>query len=80
MRLLWPWGPDLKATDEFLEPLFRRFYERLELPNLMRKTDYHTLAPFVPEGALDEEIREKLDLIAQAAALGRPNKDASYSA
>ncbi|MBI4493237.1 MAG: AAA family ATPase [Chloroflexi bacterium] len=70
-----PWGPDLKASDEFLDPLFRRFYERVGVPNLMRKTDYHTLAPFVPGEALDQEIREKLDLIAQTAARARPRRD-----
>ena len=70
-----PWGPDIKASDEFLDPVFRRFYERLGLPNLMRKTDYHTLAPFVPAAALDEEIREKLDLIAETAAQARPRRE-----
>ncbi|MBM2812828.1 MAG: family ATPase [Chloroflexi bacterium] len=70
-----PWGPDLKASDEFLDPVFRRFYERLGLPNLMRKSDYHTLAPFVPESALDQEIGQKLDLIAQAAEQAKPRKD-----
>jgi energy-coupling factor transporter ATP-binding protein EcfA2 len=58
-----PWGPDIKASDEFLDPLFKRFYEKLALPNLMRKTDYHTLAPFAPPEMLAAEIGEKLDLI-----------------
>lgn len=66
-----PWGPDIKASDEFLDPVFKRFYEKLGLPNLMRKTDYHALAPFVPAAALDEEIREKLNLIVETAAQAR---------
>jgi hypothetical protein len=33
-------GPDIKASDDFLDPLFRKFYEKLGLLNLMRKTDY----------------------------------------
>lgn len=70
-----PWGPDLKASDEFLDPLFKMFYEKLGLPNLMRKTDYHTLAPFVPETALDAEVREKLSMIAEAAAQAKPRQD-----
>jgi hypothetical protein len=70
-----PWGPDLKASDDFLDPLFRKFYEKLGLPNLMRKTDYHTLAPFVPAAALDDEIRATLDLIAQTADQARPRRD-----
>ena len=67
-----PWSPELKASDDFLDPLFRKFYAKLELPNLIRKTDYHTLAPFVTADVLDPEVREKLDAIAAAAARARP--------
>lgn len=70
-----PWGPDLKASDDFLDPLFRKFYEQLGLPNLMRKTDYHTLAPFAPVALLDAEIGEKLDLIVETAEQARPRRD-----
>jgi hypothetical protein len=67
-----PWGPDIKASDDFLDPLFRNFYKNLGLPNLMRKTDYHTLAPFVPVSLLDAEIAEKLDSIAEMAEQAKP--------
>lgn len=69
-----PWSSDLKASDEFLDPLFRKFYERLGLPDLMRKTDYHTLAPFVPADELDTEVRDKLDAIAAVAARAHPRR------
>lgn len=67
-----PWGADIKASDEFLEPLFRKFFEKLALPNLMAKTDYHTLVPFVPVGQIDPEVREKLDRIVEVASAARP--------
>ncbi len=67
-----PWGADLKASDEFLDPVYKRFYDRLGLPNLMRKTDYHALAPFVPAVALDPEVREKLAAILHVAQQARP--------
>lgn len=67
-----PWSADVKASDDFLDPLFRRFYAKLELPNLMSKTDFHTLTPFVAERDLDPEVREKLDRIAEAAARATP--------
>lgn len=70
-----PWGSDLKASDDFLDPLFRKFYQKLGLPNLMRKTDYHTLAPFVPAAVIDNEIREVLDAIVQTANQARPRRD-----
>ncbi len=69
------WGPDIKASDEFLDPLFKTFYRKLGLPNLMHKTDYHTLAPFVPAAALDTEIGEKLDVIVATAAQARPRRE-----
>jgi ABC-type taurine transport system ATPase subunit len=68
-----PWSPDIKTSEEFLDPLFRRFYEALNLPNLMRKTDYHTLAPFVSALELDDEIREKLDAIVEVSGRVEPS-------
>jgi ABC-type taurine transport system ATPase subunit len=67
-----PASPDLKASDEFLDPVFKNFFDALDRPNLMRKTDYHTLAPFVPADALDDEVREKLDAIVAVASSARP--------
>lgn len=70
-----PWSPDLKASDEFLDPLFRKFYEGMKLPNLMPKTDYHTLAPFVVPGEIDTEVSQKLNRIVEAATRARPRRD-----
>lgn len=58
-----PWGADLKVTDDFLDPLFAKFFEKLGFPNLMRKTDYHELAKFTTPGSLSLEITEVLDAI-----------------
>jgi len=71
-----PTSPDLKASDDFLDPLFQKFYGKLGLPNMMRKTDYHTLASYVDATAIDTEVREVLDEIEHIAALGRPAQDA----
>lgn len=62
-----PWGDDCKVTDDFLDPLFKRFFEQLELPNLMRKTDYHELAHYVSPDKLSDEIKEALDAVAEIA-------------
>lgn len=62
-----PWSPDIKCSEEFFEPLFKRFYESLGLPNLMAKTHYHTLAPYIPVADIDTEVRNKLDTIHAAA-------------
>ncbi len=67
-----PWSPDIKASDEFLDPLFKRFYDNLTLPNLMTKTDYHALAAFVQADAIDPEIRQALDAILAVANAAKP--------
>ena len=63
-----PWGADIKASDDFLNPVFRMFFEKLKLPNLMAKTDYHTLVPFVPREHIDPEVSQILDRIAEVAS------------
>ncbi len=67
-----PWSDDVKASDEFLDPLFRAFFKKLGLPNLMPKTDYHVLARFVEADMIDEEVRTLLDRIVEVASRARP--------
>ncbi len=67
-----PWSEDSKVSDDFLTPLFRRYFQKIELPNLMNKKDFYELAEYVPERELDPEISEKLDAIAQVAQEARP--------
>lgn len=69
-----PWGPDIKASDAFLDRVFKRFYEKLQLPNLMTKTDYHTLAAYLPRAAIDDEIIDKLDAMVDVAQRARPGE------
>lgn len=67
-----PWSPDTKVSDDFLDPLFEDFFKSLELPNLMRKTDYHTLARYVPREALPPEVGEVLDRIVAVCERAKP--------
>lgn len=62
-----PWSGEIKASEEFLEPLFAQFYKKLGLPNMMRKTHFHLLASFVPQEEIDPEVRSKLDAICEVA-------------
>jgi len=66
-----PWGADVKASDDFLQPLFQKFYDKLGLPNVMRKTDYHTLAPYVAAQAIDPEVNEVLDEVDRVSRRGQ---------
>jgi hypothetical protein len=67
-----PWGPDIKVTDRFLDPLFKLFFERLGTPQRTFKRDYHGLAAAIPIHQLDPEIHSMLDLIAETASRAMP--------
>lgn len=75
LRRLEPWSADIKATDDFLDPLFRNYFDRLGLPNLLRKSDYHVLASLVPSHLIDREVADKLDAIVATAAKAKPRRD-----
>lgn len=62
-----PWSADIKVTDDFLDRLFEAFFEKLEMTNLMRKTNYHTLVQYLPAEQIDPEVTEVLDAILEVA-------------
>ena len=62
----------MKASDDFLAPLFQSYFKKLGIRNLMQKTEYHVLTKFVPRDRIDPEIIEKLDLVVRVANLARP--------
>ena len=62
-----PWSVDVKVSDDFLTPLFKTYFRRLDLPNLMAKRNFHELAEYVPDAEIDPEIGQKLDVIADVA-------------
>ena len=62
-----PWDDDVKVSDEFLKPLFEKYFQNLELPNLMNKKNFYELAKYVPTSGIDPEIGQKLDEIADIA-------------
>jgi ABC-type taurine transport system ATPase subunit len=70
-----PWSTDIKASDEFLDPLFRKFFEKLKLPLQLRKSEYHTLASLMPKDKLDHEVEEKLDAIVKIAKQAKPRSE-----
>ena len=66
-----PFGPEVKASDAFLTPVFKKYFEKLKIPNLMQKTDFHVLADYVPLEKIDSEIVEKLDEIVVVSRLAK---------
>jgi hypothetical protein len=70
-----PWWDNVKASDEFLDRVFEAYLKRLELPRgLIKKSDYHVLARFVPRSAITPEVVTVLDRIDRASRLAQPRK------
>ena len=69
------WWQDVKASDDFLDRLFEAYFERLGLPNLLRKADYHILAHLVQKEMLSGEVEEKLDAIVSVAESSAPRRE-----
>lgn len=70
-----PWSIDLKVTDDFLNHVFKRYFKKLDLPNLLLKNDYHILAGLVPKEKIDSEIVKKLDAIVAVSKKAKPKQD-----
>lgn len=68
-----PWSPDTKVSDDFLKPLFAGFFKRLALPNLMSKSDYHSLVYCVPTDEIDTEIKDVLNGLLAVATGAKPS-------
>jgi hypothetical protein len=65
-------APDLKVSDDFLKPLFARYFNKLGLSeNLMHKTNYHVLAGLVPKQKMAAEVIDKLDAIVAVAKMAK---------
>ena len=62
-----PWDADVKVSDEFLTPLFKTYFDKIGLPNLMEKKNFYELAGYVPNDEIDSEISNKLDAITGVA-------------
>jgi energy-coupling factor transporter ATP-binding protein EcfA2 len=66
------WWINTKMSDDFLDRLFEEYFEKLNLPNLMRKSDYHVLARFVPKELIATEIYDVLDAIVDVSKQANP--------
>lgn len=60
-----PWDAETKVSDDFLTPLFDRYFKKLGLHNIMRKRSFHKLVRYMPVDDISPEVVEKLDVIAR---------------
>ena len=69
------WSPDIKATDDVLDPIFRRYFKQTGQGVLFRKADYHELVWFIEPHDIDPEVIEKLDGIQAGFEAACPRRD-----
>ena len=72
-----PWSPETKVSEDFLNPLFDTFFKKLNLDNLMQRTNYHTLVQYVSSDEIDAEVSDVLDEILDIANQATPMSDVS---
>lgn len=69
---------DIKASNEFLVPLFKNFAKKInpsipeEAPHILSKRDFYFLVKHIPKNEIDEEITEKLNFIVEVAGNAEP--------
>jgi len=63
-----PWNDDTKVSDDFLTPLFKDYFSRLELYNVMDKKSFYELARFITKEQIDPEVKKKLDAIVRVSS------------
>ena len=62
-----PWDNDMKVSEQFFQPVFESFFERLGRFNIMSKSDYHILVNHIEPDEIDPEVTAVLDAIARVA-------------
>lgn len=75
-----PWSDKAKASDDFLVPLFRTYFEKIGVPNLMAKKTFYERADHVPNDEIDSEVGEKLDAITRVAKSAAPAAQGEFMA
>jgi len=65
------WWKTIKASDDFLDIIFDKFYKELGIPNEMPKGQYYRLIEFLENEEMLPEMKEKLDSILQIANLAK---------
>lgn len=67
-----PFWSTVKASDDFLDPVFRDFFRRLGLRPEFSKAQYHRLVAHIPPELVSPEVVEVLDAIDLVAGQARP--------
>lgn len=67
-------SPDIKASDDFLVPLFRKFAQDTKTP-VLRKGDFFKIARHIPKDEIGAEVKKKLDTIHRMFQKAKPRRN-----
>lgn len=67
------WWINTKITDEFLDKIFKKYFNQMQMPILINKSDYYILMTFSKPEELNKEVKEKLDIVLEIAREEKPN-------
>jgi predicted ATPase len=56
-----PWGPDIKASERLLPPIFAAYFRRLRVPDRTNKSGFHILASAMLPDEIAPEVKSVLD-------------------
>ncbi len=67
-----PFSDDIKASDDFLVPLFKNFVESMQKPMsaALQKKDFYKLVKYMTPEQIDDEVKEVLDTIVEVVKAG----------
>ncbi len=69
-----PWSDDTKASTEVVEPILAQYFSALGEYNDLRKKNLHRLVAYLPDDEIPDEVREKLDAIAETHAAAEASR------
>ena len=67
-----PWGGDLKVSEEFLSPLFKKFSQKTGYPVSSSKAEFCELTRYMRPEHVAPEVRHVLDLIVETERKAQP--------
>ncbi len=67
------WWSNVKASEEFLEPVFRWYEKAIEFKSAgLSKARFHLLVQFIPDGQIPDEVPMVLDMIHAQSQKAKP--------
>lgn len=74
LQLPPPWSDDAKASTDVLVPILRHYHSALGQHDDLPEKNLHRLVAYLPDDEIPDEVREKLDAIAETHAAAQASR------